>query len=208
MQVITGMAARPVWIGYLCLPIPPLRGKVHNRPPELRGQSGMELATLCRHVAKARLRMSDPLLPTLSLFAALSAAHHAAQRLIEARLPKGLNAPQFTVLERLAWQGEGQTPASIAESFGWPKTTMSHTVTVLETRALVRLEPNPRDGRSKCLWLTPKGRSLALSGRAAVEADLAAIAALTRSTSLEALTTDLHSLAARLSDLRRFPDAA
>jgi len=181
---------------------------VHNRPLELRGQSGMELATLCRHVAKARLRMSDPLLPTLSLFAALSAAHHAAQRLIEARLPKGLNAPQFTVLERLAWQGEGQTPASIAESFGWPKTTMSHTVTVLETRALVRLEPNPRDGRSKCLWLTPKGRSLALSGRAAVEADLAAIAALTRGTSLEALTTDLHSLAARLSDLRRFPDAA
>lgn len=152
--------------------------------------------------------MSDPLLPTLSLFAALSAAHHAAQRLIEARLPKGLNAPQFTVLERLAWQGEGQTPASIAETFGWPKTTMSHTVTVLETRGLVRLEPNPRDGRSKCLWLTPKGRSLALSGRSAVEADLASIAALAPGTAMDGMTTDLLSLAVRLSEQRRFPDAA
>jgi len=152
--------------------------------------------------------MSDPLLPTFSLFAALSAAHHAAQRLIEARLPKGLNAPQFTVLERLAWQGEGQTPASIAESFGWPKTTMSHTITVLETRGLVRLEPNPRDGRSKCLWLTPRGRSMALAGRAAIEADLATIAALAPGNSIEGLTADLHSLAIRLSEQRRFPDAA
>lgn len=152
--------------------------------------------------------MSDPLLPTLSLFAALSAAHHAAQRLIEARLPKGLNAPQFTVLERLAWQGEGQTPASIAESFGWPKTSMSHTITVLESRGLVRLEPNPRDGRSKCLWLTPKGRGLALTGRAAIEADLASIAALAPSAALHGLTTHMLSLAARLSEQRRFPDAA
>lgn len=152
--------------------------------------------------------MSDPLLPALSLFAALSAAHHAAQRLIEARLPKGLNAPQFIVLERLAWQGEGQTPASIAEAFGWPKTSMSHTVTVLESRGLVRLEPNPRDGRSKCLWLTPKGRSLALAGRAAVEADLASIAALAPSSAVDQLTLDMLSLANRLSDLRRYPDAA
>jgi DNA-binding MarR family transcriptional regulator len=152
--------------------------------------------------------MSDPLLPTLSLFAALSAAHHAAQRLIEARLPKGLNAPQFTVLERLAWQGEGQTPASIAESFGWPKTTMSHTITVLETRGLVRLEPNPRDGRSKCLWRTPRGRSMALAGRAAIETELATIAALAPGNSIEGLTADLHSLAVRLSEQRRFPDAA
>ena len=152
--------------------------------------------------------MSDPLLPTLSLLAAVSAAHHAAQRLIEARLPEGLNAPQFTVLERLAWQEEGQTSTSIAEGFGWPKTTMSHTVAMLEKRGLVRLEPNPRDKRAKCLWLTPKGRSLALAGRSAIEADLARITALAPSAALSRLTADMESLAARLSDQRRFPDAA
>ncbi len=152
--------------------------------------------------------MSDPLLPALSLFAALSAAHHAAQRLIEARLPTGLNAPQFAVLERLAWQGEGQSPVAIAEVFGWPKTSMSHTVTVLETRGLVRLERNPRDGRSKCLWLTSKGRALALQGRAAVEADLATVAALAPGAALGQLTSDMQSLATCLSLQRRYPDAA
>lgn len=152
--------------------------------------------------------MSDPLRPVLTLIAAVSAAHHAAQRLMEARLPEGFTAPQFAVLERLAWRGEGQTPISIAEAFGWPKTSMSHTVAVLEGRGLVRLEPNPRDGRSKCLWLTPKGRTLAALGRTAVEGDLARVAGLAEEEEVARLAADLLSLAARLSDLRRFPDAA
>jgi len=152
--------------------------------------------------------MSDPLRPVLTLFAAVSAAHHAAQRLLEARLPDGYSPPQFAVLERLARLGEGQTPISIADAFGWPKTTMSHTVAVLESRGLVRLEPNPRDGRSKCLWLTPKGRTLATLGRTAVEADLARVGELAETAEVEQLAADLLSLAARLSDQRRFPDAA
>lgn len=152
--------------------------------------------------------MSDPLRPVLTLFAAVSAAHHAAQRLLEARLPDGYSPPQFAVLERLARLGEGQTPISIADAFGWPKTTMSHTVAVLESRGLVRLEPNPRDGRSKCLWLTPKGRTLAALGRTSVEADLARVGELAETAEVEQLAADLLSLAARLSDQRRFPDAA
>lgn len=152
--------------------------------------------------------MSDPLRPVLTLFAAVSAAHHAAQRLLEARLPDGYSPPQFAVLERLARLGEGQTPISIADAFGWPKTTMSHTVAVLESRGLVRLEPNPRDGRSKCLWLTPKGRTLAALGRTAVESDLARVGELAETAEVEQLAADLLSLAARLSDQRRFPDAA
>lgn len=152
--------------------------------------------------------MSDPLRPVLALFAAVSAAHHAAQRLLEARLPEGFSPPQFAVLERLARLGEGQTPISVADAFGWPKTSMSHTVAVLEARGLVRLEPNPRDGRSKCLWLTPKGRTLAALGRSAVEGDLARVGELADPAEVERLAADLLSLAARLSDQRRFPDAA
>lgn len=149
-----------------------------------------------------------PLSPVLSLFAAVSSAHHAAQRLVEARLPKGLSGAQFAVLERLVRLGEGQTPISIAGAFGWPKTSMSHTLAVMEARGLVRLEPNPRDGRSKCLWLTPKGRALAMLGVTAVEEDLARIAALAPLDAIERLADDLASLAARLVDQRRFPDAA
>lgn len=146
--------------------------------------------------------------PVLSLFAAVSAAHHAAQRLVEARLPKGLTAPQFAVLERMIRLGEGQTPISIANAFGWPKTSMSHTLAVMEARGLVRLEPNPRDGRSKCLWFTPKGRSLAMLGVTSVEEDLSRIASLAPIEAVTTLAEDLTSLAARLDDQRRFPDAA
>lgn len=151
--------------------------------------------------------MSDPLRPVLALFAAVSAAHHAAQRLLEARLPDGFGPPQFAVLDRLARLGEGQTPISIADSFGWPKTSMSHTVAVLESRGLVRLEPNPRDGRSKCLWLTPKGRALAALGRTAVQEDLERLGALAEAEEVKRLAADLLSLAARLADQRRFPGA-
>jgi DNA-binding MarR family transcriptional regulator len=152
--------------------------------------------------------MTDPLRPVLSLFAAVSAAHHSAQRLLESRLPKGVSGAQFAVLDRLARLGEGQTPISVAQAFGWPKTSMSHTVAVMEARGLVRLEPNPRDGRSKCLWLTPKGRTLAALGRTAVEGDLSQVAALADEDEVARLSADLLSLAARLSDQRRFPDAA
>lgn len=152
--------------------------------------------------------MTETLTPVLTLIAAISAAHHGAQRLVEARLPKGLGAAQFAVMERLIRLGEGQTPRAIAAVFGWPKTSMSHTLAVMEARGLVRLEPNPRDGRSKCLWLTPKGRTLAMLAVTAVERDMARIAGLAPVEAVEALAVDLASLADRLEDQRRFPDVA
>jgi DNA-binding MarR family transcriptional regulator len=149
--------------------------------------------------------MTTPTEPVLSLFAAVSAAHHAAQRLIEARLPKGMSAAQFAVLERLARLGEGQTPVSVAQAFGWPKTSMSHTLAVLESRGLLRLEPNPRDGRSKCLWLTPKGRTIAALGLTAVEGDLVSVGSVADQAAIAQLQDDMQSLATRLSEVRRFP---
>ena len=35
---------------------------------------------------------------------------------------------------------------------------MTHTLSILEKHQLVKLTPNPKDGRSKCVWLTAKGR--------------------------------------------------
>ena len=146
--------------------------------------------------------MTDPLRPVLSLFAAVSAAHHAAQRLLEARLPKGVSGAQFAVLDRLARLGEGQTPISVAQAFGWPKTSMSHTVAVMEARGLVRLEPNPRDGRSKCLWLTPKGRTLRGVAITALEPDLAALGRSVTEESLAPLRQALFALRAAMEAVR------
>lgn len=79
---------------------------------------------------------------------------------LEARLPKGLIAPHFTVLNHLIRVADGRTPVELARAFQLPKTSVTHTVSVLQKRGLVDVRPNPNDGRSKCVWLTDAGRQL------------------------------------------------
>ena len=79
---------------------------------------------------------------------------------LEARLPDGLIAPHFTVLNHLMRVGDGTTPLRMARAFQVPKTTLTHTLKGLETRALIEMRPNPEDGRSKTVWITDAGRTL------------------------------------------------
>ena len=81
-------------------------------------------------------------------------------KVLEQRLPEGLLQPHFGVLNHLSRVGDGRTMQAMAVAFQVPKTTMSHQVSVLAKRGLVRVEPNPDDARSKCVWLTAKGRAL------------------------------------------------
>lgn len=83
-----------------------------------------------------------------------------SKTLLEARLPKGLIAPHFAVLNHLVRVGDGYTPLQMAKAFQVPKTSMTHTLAVLEKHGLIETRPNPRDGRSKCVWITPAGRKL------------------------------------------------
>lgn len=89
---------------------------------------------------------------------------------LEARLPAGLIAPHFTVLNHLTRVADGRTPIDMARAFQIPKTSMTHTLKGLESHGLVELRPNPDDGRSKTVWLTDAGRAL----RAQVIADIGA----------------------------------
>ena len=79
---------------------------------------------------------------------------------LERHLPDGLLEPHFRVLNHLARVGDGRTMQSMAAAFQIPKTTVSHQVSVLLRHDLVRVAPNPDDGRSKRVWLTDAGRRL------------------------------------------------
>lgn len=79
-------------------------------------------------------------------------------RLLEAKLPKGFLVSHFAVLNHLARLGDGRTPLAIARAFQVPKATMTHTLTGLAEAGLIRMEPNPDDGRSKRVMLTEEGR--------------------------------------------------
>lgn len=100
-----------------------------------------------------------------------------SRALFEARLPDGFTLSQFTVLNHLIRVKDGQTPLALARAFQVPKTTMTHSLAVLERHGLIRLAPNPQDGRSKCVWMTDQGRAWREAAIAALVPDVAALAA-------------------------------
>ncbi len=94
-----------------------------------------------------------------ALFNEIGIISQLSNALMDDRLPKGLSSAHFNVLNHLARLGDGQTPLAIARSFQLAKTTISHTLSGLEARHLIEMRPNPKDGRSKCVWLTQKGHA-------------------------------------------------
>ncbi len=95
----------------------------------------------------------------------------------EARLPEGVLVSHFSVLNHLTRVGDGATPLALARAFQVPKTTMTHTLSGLVARNWVDMRPNPDDGRSKRVWLTPEGRAFRNEAIDRLAPDLARISA-------------------------------
>lgn len=109
--------------------------------------------------------VTEPQVPTtgplwFALFTEIGIIGQLSRTLLENRLPEGLISAHFAVLNHLVRLGDGKTPLSIARAFQVPKTSMTHTLTVLEGRGLITLAPNPADGRSKLVHLTKAGRAV------------------------------------------------
>jgi DNA-binding MarR family transcriptional regulator len=67
-------------------------------------------------------------------------------------------ASHFGVISHLIRVGDGATPLELARAFQAPKATLTYTLAGLEKHGLVEMRPNPRDKRSKQVWLTPAGK--------------------------------------------------
>lgn len=79
--------------------------------------------------------------------------------LFNKRLPDGLHVSHFSVLNHFVRLGDGRTPLALARAFQVTKGTMTHTLSELEKRGFIRLEPNQQDGRSKLVFITDAGRT-------------------------------------------------
>jgi len=112
-----------------------------------------------------------------SVFIEIGIIDQLSRTLLEAHLPKGLITAHFTVLNHLMRVADGRTLVEMARAFQLPKTSVTHTVSVLHKRGLVDVRPNPNDRRSKCVWLTDAGRALRNDTIAAMEPDFATLAA-------------------------------
>jgi DNA-binding MarR family transcriptional regulator len=121
----------------------------------------------------------------------------------EARLPAGFTLSQFTVLNHLIRVKDGRTPLELARAFQVPKTSMTHSLAVLERHGLIETRPNARDGRSKRVWITEAGRAFRQNAIAGMVPDLADLAhrfpAARLSETLPALT-DLREIMDRMRD--------
>ncbi|KIN63731.1 MarR family transcriptional regulator [Sulfitobacter noctilucicola] len=98
--------------------------------------------------------------PIFEVFKEIGIIEQLTRARLEARLPDGLIAPHFAVLNHLINRGDGAVPIDMARAFQVPKTSMTHTLKGLAAKGYVALKENPQDGRSKTVWLTDKGRSL------------------------------------------------
>ncbi len=110
------------------------------------------------------------------LFNEIAIVEQLARAMFEARLPDGMLVTHFSVLNHLIRVRDGGTPQAIARAFQTPKTSMTHTLAGLERHGLIEMRPNPKDKRSKCVFITDAGRRFREYAIAALAPDLAEIA--------------------------------
>lgn len=115
-----------------------------------------------------------------------------SQAFLNRHLPDGLHSSHFGTLNHLYRVGDGTTPRAIANAMQVTKATMTHTLSVLEKRALIEMRANPGDGRSKTVFLTPAGRAFRLEAIGHVTAALATVSSLFDRAGLEAALPTLQ----------------
>lgn len=106
------------------------------------------------------------------LFNEIGIIEQLARTTFEARLPPGFVVAQFSVLNHLVRVGDGRTPLAIARAFQVPKTSMTHTLGVLEREGLIEIRKNPGDGRSKLVYITSAGERFREQAIASLTPDL------------------------------------
>lgn len=125
-----------------------------------------------------------------------------ARNALERVLPDGLRQPHFAVLNHLVRLGDGTSPIALARAFQTAKAAMTNTLQRLEARGLIRLEPDPKDGRGKRVFLTEAGREMRERAIRSVGPMMAGLAETLPEAEASALLPPLRRLRARLDAAR------
>ena len=144
--------------------------------------------------------MDDETPALFRLFNEVGIINQLASAILQSRLPRDVLVSHFAVLNHLVRVRDGATPVELAQAFQVPKTTMTHTLAGLAGRGWIEQRPNPRDARSKQVWLTPSGRAFRDAVISSVSPEIGAIE--------QALPGLADSVLPDLTRLRRHLDAA
>jgi len=135
-----------------------------------------------------------------ALFNEIGIIEQLSRAMFEARLPKGVLVSHFSVLNHLIRVADGRTPLELATAFQVPKTTLSHTLALLERRGWIEMRPNPGDKRSKQVWITADGRAFRNEAIGLLSPEMSVMAQAPEMQGVDALV-------ARLSEIRQYLDA-
>lgn len=129
---------------------------------------------------------------------------YASQQLVGALLSRELGAdgvPRelYGLLTEIALAGP-VAPTKLAALLGLPPTTLYDYADRLVERGHVVRRPNPADGRSHLLEVTPEGRAVVRQGGAAVTRVVQALAGRLEETDLEQLEDAMHTLRSALEE--------
>ena len=94
-----------------------------------------------------------------AFFTEIGIINQLSTAMLASALPDGVHPSHFAITNHLYRVGDGSTPVRIAAAMQVTKTTMSHSLKVLADRDLIRISPDPKDGRAKKVFLTLKGRA-------------------------------------------------
>lgn len=140
--------------------------------------------------------------PYFMLFTEISILEQLSRVMFEARLPDGFALSHFAVLNHLMRVRDGRTPLDLAKAFQVPKTTMTHTLAILTRHGLVRVAGNPKDGRSKCIWITELGKAFRTQAIANVAGDFATLMTAYPVTKIAPLIPGLQKLREIMDGMR------
>ncbi len=101
----------------------------------------------------------DPL--TFEIFNEIGIINQLTNAAFAAVLPKGMTIAQFTVLNHFERLGlTEKSPADLASAFQITRPTMTSTLSRMEKAGLIRIKPDPKDGRGKLVSLTQVGKKM------------------------------------------------
>lgn len=101
----------------------------------------------------------DPL--TFEVFNEIGIINQLTSTAFAGVLPKGMTIAQFSVLNHFERLGlEESSPAVLANAFQVTRPTMTSTLARMEKSGLVKIKPDPDDGRAKRVSVTPAGRKM------------------------------------------------
>lgn len=143
----------------------------------------------------------DPAL-YFALFNEIGIINQLSRTRLEQHLPRDVTTLQFGVLNNLTRVRDGRTPQDLANAFEVPKTTMTHALAGLESKGFVQMRPNPKDGRSKQVWLCDDGRDFRNEMIQAVAGEMGPLTGQFSRDRVERLLPELSALRAIMDKAR------